>query len=56
MLTGLQFVLRFLDSFVKIGVMIAHIKEDGNSEEFTVSLNTSKLCKKICIFLQNVHT
>ena len=39
LLTGLQFVLRFLDSFLKKGVMLAQSKEDGKFEEFTASLN-----------------
>ena len=34
MLTGLWLVLSFLDSFLKIGVMLAHLKENGNFEEF----------------------
>ena len=39
MLTGLKFVLWFLDLFLNIGVMLAHLKADGNFEEFTESLN-----------------
>ena len=39
MLTGRLLVLWFLDSFLKIGLMLAHLKENGSSEEFTESLN-----------------
>ena len=39
MLASLQSVLCFLGSCLKKGVMLAHLKEDGNFEKFTESLN-----------------
>ena len=38
-LTVLQLFSWFLDSFLKTGVMSAHLKRDGNGEEHTESLN-----------------
>ena len=43
MLNGLQFSFKFLQYFLKVGVISAHFKEDGNLDEVIASLKSRKI-------------